>query len=56
MYVIFYDLISKIVQFYEFLETIKIQIEGLNAKIDSSLSPLGRFKVVVLIRDAAQEA
>jgi len=44
---------SQIVQFYGLLEKIKIQVEGLNAKIYSRLSLWGRLKVAVLIRDAA---
>jgi hypothetical protein len=33
-----------------------MQVEGLNAKSYSTLSPAGRFKVVVLIRNSAEEA
>jgi hypothetical protein len=33
-----------------------MQVEGLNAKSYSTLSPAGRFKVLVLIRNTAEEA
>ena len=33
-----------------------MQVEGLNAKSYSTLSPAGRFKVVVLIRNSVEEA
>ena len=33
-----------------------MQVEGLNSKSYSTLSPAGRFKVVVLIRNTAEEA
>ena len=33
-----------------------MQVEGLNAKSYSTLSPAGRFKVVVLISNSAEEA
>jgi len=56
MHVISDELMSQIVQFYGLLEKIKMQVEGLNAKSYSTLSPEGRFKVVVLIRDTAEEA
>ena len=56
MHVISDDLMSQIVQFYGLLEKIKMQVEGLNAKSYSTLSPAGRFKVVVLIRNTAEEA
>ena len=50
------DLMSQIVRFYGLLKKIKMQVEGLNAKSYSTLSPAGRFKVVVLIRNTAEEA
>lgn len=56
MHVISDDLMSQIVQFYGLLEKIKMQVEGLNAQSYSTLSASGRFKVVVLIRNTAEEA
>ena len=56
MHVISDDLMSQIVQFYGLLEKIKMQVEGLNAKSYGTLSSAGRFKVVVLIRNTAEEA
>ena len=56
MHVISDDLMSQIVQFYGLLEKIKMQVEGLNAKSYSTLSPAGRFKVVVLFRNTAEKA
>ena len=56
MHAISDDLMSQIVQFYGLLEKIKLQVEGLNAKSYSTLSPEGRFKMVVLIRNTAEEA
>ena len=53
IHVISDDLMSQIVQFYGLFEKIKIQVEGLNAKIYSRLSLWGRLKVAVLICDAA---
>jgi len=53
VHVISDDLMSQIVQFYGLFEKIKIQVEGLNAKIYSRLSLWGRLKVAVLICDAA---
>ena len=47
---------SQIVQFYGLLEKIKMQVEGLNAKSYSTLSAAGRFKLVILIRNTAEEA
>lgn len=56
MHVISDDLMSQIVQFYGLLEKIKMQVEGLNAQSYSTLSASGRFKVVILIRNTAEEA
>lgn len=56
MHVISDDLMSQIVQFYGLLEKIKMQVEGLNAQSYSTLSASGCFKVVVLIRNTAEEA
>ena len=56
MHVISDDLMSQIVQFYGLLEKIKMHVEGLNAKSYGTLSSAGRFKVVVLICNTAEEA
>ena len=56
MHVISDDLMSHIVQFYGLLEKIKMQVEGLNAKSYSTLSAAGWFKLVILIRNTAEEA
>ena len=56
MHVISDYLMSQIIQFYGLLEKIKMQVEGLNAKSYGTLSPARRFKVVVLIRNTAEEA
>ena len=56
MHVISDYLMLQIIQFYGLLEKIKMQVEGLNAKSYGTLSPARRFKVVVLIRNTAEEA
>ena len=56
MHVISDDLMSQIVQFYGLLKKIKMQVEGLNAKSYSTLSAAGWLKLVILIRNTAEEA